>query len=256
MTTAQQNKYWRNWHRFQQKNEKKYEAKFNKALQLQVDAYIRTQDLMAIPLFPIYEVINDLYRTVGPSWVKQTYKGMTKADGRLGFNERIIELMRQYYGIDLLNDASGITDYTRAVIQKVLDRAAIEGWSPDRIVYELRTNSELSTMRARRIARTETVTAANQAAMLYASESGFEMEKVWIAVKDKRTRHNHKTIDGTQLDIGEAFPLAGGTVLMQQPGARTQENGLASPASEVVNCRCVVAFQAKRDANGRLIMTR
>lgn len=253
MNNAAQNKYWRSWHRFQQKNEKKYEAKFNKALQLQVDAYIKSKDIMSIPIFPIYEVITDLYKTVGPQWVKLSKSTMTKADGRLGFNEQIIELMRQYYGIDLLNDAAGITDYTRMVIQKVLDQAATEGWSIDQIVFELRTNSELSVMRARRIARTEVVTAANQAAILYAQQSGFQMEKIWIAVKDRRTRHNHSAIDGTRLDIAEPFPLAGGSVLMQQPGARSQENGLPSPASEVVNCRCTVAFIGKRDANGRLI---
>jgi len=185
---------------------------------------------------------------------------MTKATGQMGFNERIVELMRQYYGIDLLNDAEDITAYTKEVIQKILSDAAITGASFDDIVRQITTSSELGPMRARRIARTETVTAANGAAMIYAQTSGNVMEKVWISVKDKRTRHNawanHVTIDGTRLDIDEPFLLKSqklGDIFMMQPGVRKQPNGLAVPASEIVNCRCVVAFNAKRDSQGRII---
>lgn len=256
MTKSEQNRYWRQWHRFQQKYEKLYEPKFNKALQIQVDAYIKYQDIMMIPAFPIYDVLLKLYGQVGPAWVRETRTDINKADGQLGFNERIVELMRQYYGIDLLNDAQGMTDYTRQVIVKVLSKAAEEGWSFDQIVRELRTNSELNSMRARRIARTETVTSANQAAMLYAETSGNVMNKIWIAVKDKRTRHDHSIVDGSILPIESPFSLNNkkyGEVQMMQPGVRQQPNGLAVPADEVVNCRCTVAFRAARDRNGRII---
>lgn len=260
MTPAEQNKYFYEWHKFQQRYEKYYEKKFAAALKVQVAAFIKTQDLMAIPSFPIYTVLVDLYKTVGARWARVAKVSMTKATGQMGFNERIVELMRQYYGIDLLNDAEGINDTTRAVIQKVLDDAAITGASFDDIVRQLTSNTELGAMRARRIARTETVTAANGAAMIYAQTSGNVMEKIWISVKDKRTRHNawanHMTIDGTVIDINEPFLLKSqklGDILMMQPGVRKQPNGLAVPASEVVNCRCVVAFQSKRDRQGRII---
>lgn len=256
MTKAEQNKYWKQWHRFQQKYEKLYEPKFKKALQIQVDAYIKYRDVMMIPTLPIYDILLKLYKQVGPSWVRETRMDMTKATGQMGFNERIVELMRQYYGIDLLNDAQGMTDYTRQVIIKVLSKAAEEGWSFDQIVRELRTNSELNDMRARRIARTETVTSANQAAMLYAETSGNVMNKIWIAVKDSRTRHDHKIVDGKVLPIGDPFVLNSlkeGPVQMMQPGVRQQPNGLAVPASEVVNCRCTVAFRAVRDSGGRIV---
>lgn len=256
MTKAEQNRYWKEWHRFQQKYEKLYEQRFVKALQIQVDAFIKYRDIMMIPALPIYDVLLKLYKQVGPAWVRETRSDINKANGQMGFNERIVELMRQYYGIDLLNDAQGMTDYTREVIIKVLSKAAEEGWSFDQIVRELRTNSELNSMRARRIARTETVTSANQAAMLYAETSGNVMNKIWIAVKDSRTRHDHRIVDGKQLPIAEPFLLNSqkeGPVLMMQPGVRQQPNGLAVPASEVVNCRCTVAFRAARDRNGQII---
>jgi len=260
MTQAEQNKYFYEWHKFQQRYEKYYEKKFTAALKVQVAAFLKTQDVMAIPSFPIYTVLNDLYKTVGPRWARISKLSMTKATGQMGFNERIVELMRQYYGIDLLNDAEDITAYTKQVIQKILSDAAITGASFDDIVRQITSSSELGPMRARRIARTETVTSANGAAMIYAQTSGNVMEKVWISVKDKRTRHNawanHVTIDGTRLDIEEPFLLKSqklGDIFMMQPGVRKQPNGLAVPAAEIVNCRCVVAFNAKRDSQGRII---
>jgi hypothetical protein len=260
MTKAEQNKYFYEWQKFQQRYEKYYEKKFVAALKIQVAAFLKTQDVMAIPSFPIYTVLNNLYKTVGPRWARISKVSMTKATGQMGFNERIVELMRQYYGIDLLNDAEDITAYTKAVIQKILSDAAITGASFDDIVRQITTSSELGPMRARRIARTETVTAANGAAMIYAQTSGNVMQKVWISVKDKRTRHNawanHVTIDGTKIDIEEPFTLKSqklGDIQMMQPGVRTQPNGLPVPAAEIVNCRCVVAFNAKRDSQGRII---
>ena len=256
MTKREQSKYLQQWNRFQQKAERKYEKKFRKALQLQVDAFIKYQDIMMVPAFPIYSVLNELYNEVGPAWVRQTMNDMTKATGQMGINERIVALMRQYYGIDLLNDAQMITDYTRQVIAKILADAAEQGWSFDEIVRRLRVAPELSVMRARRIARTETVTSANQAAMLYAQTSGYQQEKIWIAVRDMRTRHDHRIVDGTRLPIDQPFVLnniKAGEVQMMQPGVRQQPSGLAVPASEVVNCRCTVAFRALRDADGNII---
>lgn len=256
MTKREQDRYWRKWHRFQQKYEKKYERLFMKALQLQVDAYIKWQDVMMIPSLPIYTVLNDMYKTVPVAWVREINKDMLKATGQMGINEQIVELMRQYYGLNLLNDAQQITDYTRQVVMKVLSQAAELGWSFDQIVRELRTNSELSAMRARRIARTETVTSANQGAILYAQTSGAKMEKIWIAVRDARTRHDHSRVDGQRRGIEVPFLLnsvKNGEVLMMQPGARQQTNGLAVPADEVVNCRCTVAFRAMRDRDGNII---
>lgn len=260
MTKQEQNKYYHEWHKFQHKYEKYYEKKFTAALKLQVAAFVKTKNIMSIPTYPIYDVLVSLYKIVGPRWVKYAKLSMTKAAGQMSFNEQIVELMRQYYGIDLLNDAEDITTTTRDVIQKILSDAALTGASFDDIVRQITTSSELGPMRARRIARTETVTAANGAAMVYAQTSGNKMNKIWISVKDKRTRHNqwanHVTIDGTIIDINEPFNLTSpklGDIQMMHPGVRKQPNGIAVPAAEVVNCRCVVAFTAKRDSQGRII---
>jgi len=263
MTASEQNKYWLNWSRFQQKYEKYFEKKFTQALQAQVKAYIKTQDIMSLPVFPIYDTLVQLYKTVGPAWAREARRESFKYDdsftgGQLGFNERIVQLMQQYYGIDLLNDSNLMTAYSRQVIMKVLADAAQTGASFDDIVKQLLKHPEFNAMRARRIARTETVTYANGAAMIYAQNSGNEMEKIWIAVRDNRTSHDHNQVNGQTKPIDEAFSLVNakyGEINMMQPGVRSQPNGLNVPALEVVNCRCTVAFRAKRDRNGRIIRT-
>lgn len=248
--------YIRKWHRFQKRYEKIYTVKFKRALREQVQQYLNTQNVLSVSAEPIHRVLKDLYKTVGPLWAAKTGVHRIKAVEKkaampMGFNERIIELMRQYYGINLLNDAEGITAYTREMIMKVLADAAETGASFSDIVKELLTNTELSAMRARRIARTETVTAANGAAIINAKESGLKLRKEWIAIEDRRTRHSHRNIDGAVVDIDTPFNVNG--AMMMQPGVREQPNGLPTPASEVVNCRCTTGFIPVRDRQGRLV---
>lgn len=248
--------YIHKWHRFQQRYEAIYTTKFKAALREQLQQYINTGNVMAVTSQPIYNVLKELYETVGPLWAAKTgiHRLKTiekKAMMPMGFNERIIDLMKQYYGIDLLNDAEGMTAYTREVISNVLSDAAQSGISFSEIVKILSSNPELSAMRARRIARTETVTAANGAAIINAQESGLKLKKEWIAITDRRTRHSHMNIDGTIIPIEDAFNVNG--TQMMQPGVRDQPNGLPTPGSEVINCRCTTGFIQIRDRQGRLV---
>lgn len=240
MTKAE---YQHKWDRFQKRYERIYTTKFTKALKEQVAQFAVKKD---ITLFPIYEVLVDLYKTVGPLWAHYTDVIQRREIRELkaapmGFNERIVELMRLYYGIDLLNDAELMTRYSREVIANVLSNAAITGASFDDIVKELLAHPEFSAMRARRIARTETVTASNTAALINAKEKKIKYKKEWSAVNDNRTRHSHREIDGVTVPLDNAFNVNG--TMMEQPGVRKQPNGLSVPASEVVNCRCVLLFK-------------
>lgn len=243
------------WHRFQQRYEAIYATKFKAALKIQTKQFLRSQNLLDVTAYPIYAVLKELYETVGPLWAARTgvhrIKKEEKAAMPMGFSQRIVDLMKQYYGIDLLNDAEGIAAYTREVIQNILSEAAITGASIYEITKSINESSELGEMRARRIARTETVTAANGAAIINAKESGILMRKEWISITDKRTRHSHREVDGVIVGIDTPFDVNG--TLMMQPGVRTQPNGLETPAKEVVNCRCTTGFIPVRDESGRVV---
>lgn len=245
MTSEQKAAYHYKWDRFQKRQERIFTTKFKKALHDQIIQYAYSGRITSEP---IYKVLDELYSTVGPLWAHQTQLNVkqqqVKARMPMGFNERIIELMRNYYGIDLLQDAELITTYTSEVIAKVvaeLSEAAQSGASINDIVRALSGNTELSTMRAMRIARTEVVTSANGAAIIQAKETGAPMNKFWLAINDKRTRHSHRNVDGQSQPLDTPFNVNG--TQMMQPGVRDQPNGLKVPAKEVVNCRCTVAFE-------------
>lgn len=206
-----------------------YAPRINKALKAQVQQYINNKDLIYVRSGGLYVVLNDLYKTTGSAWAYNTRKPV-KA-GQMGFSERIVSLMQQYFGFNLLNDAEGITQTTIRLIGEVLSEAAIEGWSFDEIVSKLEA-PDFTATRARLIARTETVNAANAGSMLNLKLSG-ATKKIWISARDSRVRPHHKEVNQVIIPIGDKFNVGGR--LMDHPGDK------AGGANECCNCRCAVA---------------
>lgn len=96
---------------------------------------------------------------------------------------------------------------------------------------------ELSTVRAKMIARTETGASVNVGQTATYKAVGIE-KKEWIATLDQRTRESHLSMDGVKADIDMTFEVGradGGIDNMQYP---LDPNG---SAENVVNCRCTVA---------------
>lgn len=100
---------------------------------------------------------------------------------------------------------------------------------------------------ALRIARTETTSASNFSALHSASESNIELTKEWISVKDDRTRLDHTFENGQVVDFDAPFQMADGS-LLSYPG------DIKAKPSQIINCRCTIAFKGKRDSEGMLIM--
>ncbi len=121
----------------------------------------------------------------------------------------------------------------------MLAEAAELGWSFNEIVDRLLL-PDMTKKRARLIARTETISAANSAAVINAKETasktGLVLNKIWIAARDKRTRMDHREVDGSIVGVDQFFNVGG--YAMSQPGDRTQ----GAPASEICNCRCCIAM--------------
>ncbi len=246
MTNQEQTEYWFKFHRFQQRYEKMYTLPVQKALKTQINQYIETGSLLAVTATPVYVVLLNLYKTVAPLWAASSTVQIRSLKARMpmGFSQRIIDLMLNYYGIDLLNMSQNITDTTIKQIREVLELSALEGFGFDEIVKRLQV-PELTRARARLIARTEVVAAANSASDIAAKETKLVMDKIWIATRDNRTRPHHREVNQQEVGPYDTFTVGGTQMLF--PG---DKNG--GPA-EVCNCRCVVAHIPKRDANGRLI---
>lgn len=241
MTLEQQDEISRRFQRFVKRYERIYAVQFNKALQEQIQQYIDHGTTMAVTAEPIYPVLVSLYKDTSVVWAHQSQLQIYRMKARqpMGFSERIVELMRQYFGVDLLNIAQGITETTKKVIQDVLSTAAELGWSFNEIVKRLQSTA-LTRIRARLIARTETVSAANAAAIINAKEvaakTGLKLNKIWIATRDDRTRPDHADINQQVIGVNDNFNVGG--YLMHQPGDRTK----GAPGDEICNCRCVIGM--------------
>lgn len=103
-------------------------------------------------------------------------------------------------------------------VEEVLDATATERW-PNRATV---------------VARTETLGALNagrtDAFAAVVEETDEELEQVWLATIDKRTRATHRQADGQRVPIGQPF-IVGGTAL-RYPGDPL------GPAKEIIQCRC------------------
>lgn len=87
---------------------------------------------------------------------------------------------------------------------------------------------------ARRIARTETHTAASVGADEAADARDLEMVKEWAATEDQRTRPDHSAANGQTVAMDEKFSV--GNDSLDFPG---DPDG--SP-EQIINCRCVVLY--------------
>ncbi len=89
--------------------------------------------------------------------------------------------------------------------------------------------------RAARIARTEMIGASNAAIEAQAqdmADSGETVYRQWWATRDQRTRPAHRVAHGQTVPYGSPFRVGGAD--MRFPGDP------AGPASQVINCRCVM----------------
>jgi len=185
-------------------------------------------------------VIEELYR-VAASMALKKYKPNKKAFGSAPeFINAVIEYFRKFL---LDKVVLPVSQTTIDDIEKILQDALNSGWGVDRTVKEL-GNSEIPVWRAKLIVRTESARATNFAQMAAADQEDVEMEKMWIAIEDNRTRksHSHAGVDGQRVDIDQ--PFSNGLMFPGDP------NG---SAAETCNCRCTMGYFAKRDANGNTI---
>ena len=148
------------YQRFQQRYEKKYIPKINRALRNQVKQYIKTQDINSIDSKELYSVLESLYLNTGVNWAKRSLALSEKAGGLLGFSERIVAFIRLHFAVVIQGIIQDITDTTKRLIEKVITEAFQNGDSFDDIVKKI-SSPEFTINRARLIARTETVSASN-----------------------------------------------------------------------------------------------
>lgn len=204
-------------------------------------------------------IVLDLYSVIGLYFANKTIHDLKQSEKKgFGFDEEFIRRIIQFFKNFLLNKVViPITETTKDLIMQFLHRGISGGWGADKIANELESG-ELSLWRARMIVRTEANKAMNYGQLVGESKSPWLSTKRWIAANDHRTRHSHRIVDDNVIDFDDKFvvpiylskkgiSIQAGVDFMTGPGDQN------ASAGNVINCRCSLAFAAKRDSRGRLI---
>jgi hypothetical protein len=206
-------------------------------------------------------IILDLYQKTG-LWgarlqngeLKEAVKNRQKAGG-FGINESWIQEVLNYLAKFALQFIQNITETTKNDLLKVLEKGTEENLSLDEIIRNIRALGILP-VRARTIARTEIVRAANVGHRIGARSFPYEVNKKWLSATDHRTRHSHMLINKQVVDEEGLFKVA--IYKGDKPtGSFDEMNAPGDPnasAANSINCRCRVIYTPKEDANGQLIM--
>jgi len=94
----------------------------------------------------------------------------------------------------------------------------------------------MTSTRAQRIARTESIGALNEGEYRAAQLSGVITHKEWLTQQDDRVRDSHAELDGVVIGLDEVFDNG-----CDHPG---DENG---DPDEVINCRCTLLYHSDGD---------
>lgn len=193
--------------------------------------------------------VERLYREVGMASARMQYRklrGETKVETKaFGWPKAWLNDILNYFNEHAFRKLVLPTAITaRERIAKVLEDGINERKTISEMTREL-GDTDLLKSQARRIVRTEVVSAFGKGQQLAGDSFEYESEKVWTEIKDARTRLSHRHasgVGGQRVGMDERF-----TNGLLHPGDKSGR------AAEVINCRCRLNIVAVRDERGRLI---
>ena len=145
----------------------------------------------------------------------------------------------QWLRLNAGDRVQGISRTSRDEIGNQIRIGTSKGESRDQIAERIvKHRRSITPERAQLIARTEVHAAANYGSLVAADTAAVPMFKIWISFAGARDTHVAAAGQRRSLDV--AF-IVGGFPLMF-PG----DSSMGAPAGEIVNCRCVQTFEARR----------
>lgn len=193
---------------------------------------------MLVTKSPMETAYREVYLKVGvlhAAFTLRRINTMGKKSAPGFFSDAWNRLMSLFYTNYSASRVSDVTETTREKIQQALDDSYGMTLS-EQATYLTDTlgADDFNRYRAMMIARTESTTAANYGASLGNEDADYLTAKTWIAVMDQNTRPDHVDANG-QIVANTDFFIVGSSE-MYYPG------DISAPASEVINCRCCVAY--------------
>lgn len=259
---------WLQFSIFRQRIEAAYVPSFRKAFQAQIhqwDTYGKANGYpqataminIIVTGAPLELSLRKLYAECASKWGWKTYRDLPqKGFFQDGIVNRLLASINDYFDKYILNKVVvETTEYTRKWMRQQIS-AGLENGDGYDVIARSMVDSSVNLMRARRIARTETVRASNYASLDAARLSPLLLKKQWIAAKDNRTRRvprdtaDHLNLDSVTIGLDDWFNeyTTEGIQLLQHPG------DINAGAASTINCRCTLAYESSRDNAGRLIL--
>lgn len=157
-------------------------------------------------------------------------------------------LLNEFITIRIAGRITDVEQTTRKRISVLIERGINEGLGADELAKLIREDFDFNKNRALAIARTETITSANQGKYMAAVSSPFVKLKKWLPTNDKRTRLSHRDyLDRPFVEMEQKFYVANAKGFLEE--ALFPCDSTLS-ASNVVNCRCIIVFKNKLDEMG------
>lgn len=161
-------------------------------------------------------------------------------------------LLNEFLIVRIAGRIAEVEQTTRKRVAVLIERGIERGLGAREVAKTIRDDKDFNKNRALTIARTETVTSANQGKYMAALSSPYVKLKKWLPFMDKRTRPTHLDfLNRPFVEMEQLFFLQNMQTGALESARYPCDSSLS--AGNSVNCRCVVVFENKKDANGRLI---
>jgi len=224
---------------------KKYEGRIKREIARAMRSFARSdQDAITIHEDRLKVVLVKLYLESFKTFGSRLLKSIVKADGKAVPETPQFNLARKIWinthsSLAVTQIAGTTKDQALNIIRIALDDSVTEGLSEIQagrlIQSRIRQGSgQLSTLRGRMIARTESHASSNASTQMAAKSTRLPLMKEWISSSSDRTRQTHFDANGSMVDIDQPFKV--GNSLLMQPGDPSGD------AEEVINCRCAVGY--------------
>lgn len=157
-------------------------------------------------------------------------------------------LLKEFITVRIAGRITNVEQTTRKRIAVLIERGIAEGLSADEIAKIIMSDTDFNKNRALAIARTETITSANQGKYIAAVTSPFVKIKKWLPINGERTRLSHLDFyDRPFVEMEQDFFVANAQGVLEA-ASYPCDNRLS--ASNTVNCRCIIVFKNKLDSRG------
>lgn len=202
----------------------------------------------------VFDMFKEIYQTIGVTHGNKVNKELEKVKKvNVLFNEVLLREILLFLSTDGGVKIVSVRDtLANDIIKTIKDSLGENATVIDlqNAIYRLISKSQsFYKWQALRIARTETTSASNFAAIKAAQESDLVLEKMWISIQDDRTRitpFDHLDMNGQKQELEKPFFVGGQNIMY--PG------DIKASAGNIINCRCTIGFIPKRDADGMLII--